>query len=104
MVPSRWRQVANLVFASILFLLGIAVQGASTPSTIPKDTLPADPSIDHLPLGLEERLVPKDNPLTMAKVKLGRKLFFDPILSGDGTVACASCHRPDRGFSSAEPK
>jgi cytochrome c peroxidase len=30
---------------------------------------------------------------------LGRYLFFDPVLSGDGTVACASCHDPDRGFS-----
>ena len=30
---------------------------------------------------------------------LGRYLFFDPLLSGDGTVSCASCHNPDRGFA-----
>jgi cytochrome c peroxidase len=48
--------------------------------------------------------VPKDNPLTAERVALGRKLFFDPILSADNTVACATCHRPDKGFSSGDAK
>ncbi|MCZ6831623.1 MAG: c-type cytochrome [Gammaproteobacteria bacterium] len=33
------------------------------------------------------------------QIDLGRYLFFDPALSGDGTVSCASCHHPDQGFS-----
>ncbi|GAB3092240.1 cytochrome-c peroxidase [Aestuariicella hydrocarbonica] len=33
------------------------------------------------------------------QIDLGRYLFFDPALSGDGTVACASCHQPDKGFA-----
>jgi cytochrome c peroxidase len=37
-------------------------------------------------------------------VALGRKLFFDPILSRDRSVACATCHRPDHGFSSPEAR
>ena len=37
---------------------------------------------------------PRGNPATPAKVTLGRLLFFDPILSADGTVACATCHDP----------
>jgi cytochrome c peroxidase len=37
-------------------------------------------------------------------VALGRKLFFDPILSHDGTVACATCHRPDHGFAGPDAK
>lgn len=37
------------------------------------------------------------------KVELGKKLFFDPILSKDGTVSCASCHKPDHGFSDDKP-
>jgi cytochrome c peroxidase len=45
---------------------------------------------------------PADNPVTPAKVALGRRLFFDPILSADRTVACASCHDPARGFAGAE--
>src|SRR5438270_8012098 len=64
------------------------------------DTLPNTLSLDVIPLGLAARPVPDDNPLTEARVRLGRKLFFDPILSGDRTVACASCHHPAHGFSS----
>lgn len=43
--------------------------------------------------------IPYDNPLTHEGVALGRKLFFDPILSGDGTLSCASCHHPELAFS-----
>jgi cytochrome c peroxidase len=69
------------------------------PPPIPKDTLPAKLDLEAIPLGLDPRTVPDDNPLTEARVQLGRKLFFDPILSGDRTVACASCHQPEHGFS-----
>ena len=40
-----------------------------------------------------------ENPLTRAKIELGRQLFFDTRLSGDNTVSCASCHRPDHGYA-----
>lgn len=39
------------------------------------------------------------NPMTRAKIELGRQLYFDPRLSSDGTISCASCHHPDEGFS-----
>ena len=42
--------------------------------------------------------VPSNNPLTRAKVALGRRLFEDPRLSVNGKVACASCHRPELAF------
>ncbi len=38
---------------------------------------------------------PETNPYSAAKAELGRRLFFDPVLSGDGTRACVTCHRPD---------
>jgi cytochrome c peroxidase len=40
-----------------------------------------------------------ENPLTPEKVELGKKLFFDRRLSGDGTMACATCHSPERGYT-----
>ncbi len=43
-------------------------------------------------------LVPSDNAGTQAQIELGRKLYFDPKLSRDGTVACATCHDVSRGF------
>lgn len=39
------------------------------------------------------------NPMTRAKLELGRQLYFDPRLSADGTISCASCHHPDEGYA-----
>jgi cytochrome c peroxidase len=41
--------------------------------------------------------------VTPARAALGQKLFFEPRLSGDGTVACATCHDPDRAFTDGRP-
>ncbi len=43
--------------------------------------------------------IPNDNPLTEEGIALGKKLFFDPILSLDNSQACADCHRPENAFS-----
>jgi cytochrome c peroxidase len=43
--------------------------------------------------------VPADNPLTEDKAALGRRLFFDPVLSNDRSVSCATCHDPARAFA-----
>src|SRR5574337_1434755 len=58
-----------------------------------------------LPLGLqkESAYIPPDNPLTIEKIDLGRQLYFDGRLSADGTVSCATCHAPDKGFSDSRP-
>src|SRR4026207_1998857 len=47
--------------------------------------------------------VPESNPLTAAAVALGERLFFDPGLSADGVMRCASCHRPEYAFSASRP-
>ena len=41
----------------------------------------------------------KENPLTRAKIELGRQLYFDRRLSADESVSCASCHDPDEGYA-----
>ena len=43
--------------------------------------------------------IPADNPMTDAKVELGKKLFFDPILSGNYGMPCSACHLPDAGWA-----
>jgi len=45
---------------------------------------------------------PASNPYSSEKAKLGEQLFFDTELSANGTIACATCHKPEHGF--AEPK
>lgn len=43
--------------------------------------------------------IPADNPQTNSKIQLGKQLYFDKRLSSDGTVNCASCHKPDKGWA-----
>lgn len=43
--------------------------------------------------------VPDDNPMSDAKVELGRMLYYDPRLSGNGTISCATCHNPALGWA-----
>ncbi len=45
--------------------------------------------------------IPADNPLTNEGITLGQHLFFDPILSADNTMSCASCHFPELAFTDA---
>ena len=59
-----------------------------------------EPYVVVVPPGLDLAApVPQENPLSAAKVELGRTLFFDPILSADRTLSCASCHQPARYFT-----
>jgi cytochrome c peroxidase len=54
-----------------------------------------------VPHGLDPKriAIPKDNPLTAAKIELGKQLFFDKRLSEDKSVSCATCHDPKQGWS-----
>ena len=52
-----------------------------------------------VPEGVLPLEVPADNPLTAAKVELGKKLYFDRRLSKDDTISCATCHDPRLGFA-----
>jgi len=62
--------------------------------------LPQQAAADmNAPLGaLGPPPVPPDNPMTPEKVELGKLLFFDTRLSGDASVACATCHEPTQGW------
>jgi cytochrome c peroxidase len=53
----------------------------------------------QLPRGFPTPAVPADNPMSAQKVALGRRLFFEPLLSITGRESCASCHDPALAFS-----
>ena len=55
------------------------------------------------PLGLPPVPIPADNPPTAETIALGRRLYYDPILSVDNTVSCATCHSPQAGFADPKP-
>lgn len=72
---------------------------------LPKPSPLAEPRSSNqvgLPRALTEYVI---SPATLrpARVALGQKLFFEPRLSADGTVACATCHDPDRAFTDNRP-
>jgi cytochrome c peroxidase len=59
----------------------------------------AAPYVWQLPVGLQPPPVPADNPISVAKVELGRMLFADGRLSVTGSYSCASCHVPELAFT-----
>ena len=81
----------------MVWLIAILVLG----TTVRAD----EPYILQLPLGLQEEALylPEGNPLTSAKIALGRQLFFDTRLSLDNTISCATCHNPELGFADGLP-
>jgi cytochrome c peroxidase len=74
----------------LIGLAGIAATAAQAGEarTKPKPLVP-------LP---DSALAPEDNPTTPEKAALGRQLFFDPLLSGDNQMSCATCHLPEKAF------
>ena len=70
------------------------------------DTANHAPLVLEAPLGITTDLnsmVPADNPMTPAKVELGRQLYFDKRLSRDETISCATCHDPAKGWTDNLP-
>lgn len=57
-----------------------------------------------LPKGFPKPKVPADNPMTAAKVRLGRFLFYDRRMSVNGTESCATCHRQELAFTDGKPR
>ncbi|MGP0063951.1 MAG: cytochrome c peroxidase [Isosphaeraceae bacterium] len=66
-----------------------------------------EPLTVTVPAGLEPLIakvnVPAANPLTKGKYELGRQLYFDPRVSLDGTISCATCHNPAHGWTDSMP-
>jgi cytochrome c peroxidase len=84
---SRQRQLALVLLVSGLTTI-LAIVDASRAS--------AQARFAALPLAVR---APADNPTTPERVALGRLLFWDPVLSGQKDVACATCHHPAFGYS-----
>lgn len=72
----------------------------SPPPVVSK--LSITPADIEIPLGLPLVKTPPQNELSQERIALGKKLFFDPNLSADRTMSCATCHDPDKGWSNGE--
>jgi cytochrome c peroxidase len=91
----RCRRLAGFAALCPLALLAACAAPSTRAQTAPENPLPFS-----LPAGLDLHLpAAADIPFSTARVALGRRLFFDPRLSRDGTLSCASCHRPELAFA-----
>lgn len=112
------------VFASLwLLLLGVALHPLSAAADATAATAPAQQQDTRttltsageplaqpkpfnqlgIPADATRAAIPPDNPQTPAKIALGQRLFFDPRLSADGTIACSTCHDPKQAFTDGLP-
>jgi cytochrome c peroxidase len=67
--------------------------------TLLSQTAQTEPFVWQLPQGMQPPSIPAHNPMSAAKVELGRRLFFDIRLSGPGYMACATGHKPELAFT-----
>jgi cytochrome c peroxidase len=92
----------NLKSYVILFLLTLSTLSCNKES-VSSYVNTSTPSPLQVPQLFESLIlnpiVPPDNPQTEEGIFLGRKLFYDPLLSADNTQACASCHNPENAFT-----
>ncbi|MCS7237019.1 MAG: cytochrome-c peroxidase [Thermoguttaceae bacterium] len=123
---SLWRQGSVLLTLAGVSLLVVYVvagcgqpaqQAPSPPAAQPSAQAPAAPAkqeappaapkeeayVINPPLGLPPVPIPADNPMTKAKVELGKMLYFDTRLSADRTISCATCHDPQKAWAEDRP-
>ncbi len=92
-VSDMWQSNVALASSALLLCLGGSAGCGSPPANPVGQSLTRFPE-DAFP-------IPVDNQPTPARVELGRLLFFDPVLSANRKVACASCHLPERALADA---
>jgi cytochrome c peroxidase len=95
----RFGYLALLAFLSVAVVLAGCKTQTETTGFQP-EILPLPPQLATY----EAMTIPADNPMTPEKVALGRQLFFDERLSGDGSRSCYSCHLCEKGLTDGLPK
>jgi cytochrome c peroxidase len=110
MMPYLITSTSTSRYLIAVWSITCAVSGCSkaAPSTAEPDAdagvsvdagLPPQAEFLDIPPGFPVPVVPEDNPLSVAKIELGRHLFYDTRLSANGTQSCASCHEQAKAFT-----
>jgi cytochrome c peroxidase len=77
----------TVAMMTVAGVMGVATSVGAQETAVPPLAALGDPPI------------PDDNPMSVAKIELGKMLFWDPRLGGDASVSCATCHAPDQGWA-----
>ncbi|MGX1930072.1 cytochrome-c peroxidase [Flagellimonas sp. 2504JD4-2] len=86
----------QIICIALTLSLAVNCRGPQSKEVSIQEAPKAIPTVDALPTQVVH---PKDNPPSEAKEKLGKLLFYDPILSGNKDVSCVTCHHPDMGYA-----
>lgn len=100
-----WKQSPTKLFLLLLTLVGLTLALGCAPTATEEET--AEPAMTEaewpsMP-NYEAMAIPSDNPMTAAKVELGKQLYYDKRLSGDGSRACYTCHLKENGLTDGRP-
>lgn len=87
-----------------VFLFACSGEKEEQPAESEKDKAPVAAEDTSFYEPLPEMKHPADNPWSKEKEELGKLLYFDPRLSGDNTISCATCHHPDKGWTDGLPR
>lgn len=97
------RHSAVSVLCSLIGVLALSGCGGSETTVTDTSATTSTAWTWQLPAFFPVPAVPADNPMSVAKVELGRHLFYDPRLSGNGLQSCGSCHQQDKAFTDGLP-
>jgi cytochrome c peroxidase len=90
-------RLSKLLYITFLIIVCLSCESETV------NTYKNTPSPLEIPKLFQENIlapvIPIDNPQTEEGIALGKKLFFDPILSSNNTQACANCHAPENAFT-----
>ena len=113
-VRIRWTALGAVGITVIAIIVTVVFMSRDDAPSVVTSPTPSDASGEFVPLTpfqarvlgfdvLDEVNLPQDNPFSEAKVALGRLLFFDPRLSANSAISCASCHQPNQGWTDGLP-
>jgi cytochrome c peroxidase len=94
-------RIKFIISTSILLAIAL-VSCTDNESTNPIDEFETTPYTLVVPSNLPAPILPQDNPLTYEGIALGKALFFEKMLSKDGTVSCGSCHNQSNAFTDTD--
>ncbi|HLK66657.1 MAG TPA: di-heme enzyme [Bryobacteraceae bacterium] len=92
------RRLRSFRTAALLLFACVLVRNAALNAQAPVEVYDW-----HLPKGFPKPRLPADNPMTPAKVELGRHLFYDSRLSVNSKASCATCHKQELAFTDGHP-
>src|SRR5688500_12123800 len=92
-----------LLISVILYLIAISIVACNQEKEQTAETVDTEDLVVEEVSALPDTFIsPGNNPTTPKKIELGRLLFYDPILSGQKDVSCASCHHPEYGYAESQ--